>query len=132
MKKVILIVIILIVVYFIYDHYIAEPRRILEEETSNLSVAGLRARQTEARQLLRMAYQKEESYFALHGKYSKSLDELQVQSRGTYYDLVIKTAKGQDFEIRAEGNIDNDGYKDVWVIDETGQAYNLIDDVTKN
>ncbi len=132
MKKVIIILIILGAIYLLYNHYIAEPRRLVEEETANLSEAGLRARQTEAKQLLRMAYQKQESYHALHGKYARKLDDIQAQSRGTYYYLEVKSAKISTFEIRAEGNIDLDGYKDVWVIDQNGKPYNLVDDIEKN
>lgn len=132
MKKVILLIIIVGGIYLLYNHFIAEPRQQLHEETANLSEAALRARQTEARQLLRIAYQKQQSHHALHGKYTKNLDELKVQTRGTYYKLESKSATFTNFEIRAIGNIDNDGILDVWVVDQNGNPYNLVDDVKKD
>lgn len=132
LKKVIIAIIIFGGIYLLYNHYIAEPRRIAQQKTAQLSEAGLRARQNEARQLLRMAYQKQESYHAQHGEYARKMEDIKAQARGTYYDLEIKRAKRNHFEIRAEGNIDLDGYKDIWMINEDGKARNLVDDVEKN
>ncbi|MGC9314559.1 MAG: type IV pilin protein [bacterium] len=132
MKKIIILIIIVGGLYLLYSHYIAEPQREVYEATESLSEAGLRARQNEARQLLRLAYQKQESYHALHGRYTRKFDDLKIQDRGTYYKLEIKAASIKGFEIRAEGNIDNDSYLDVWVVDQNGSPYNLVDDVKKN
>ena len=43
----------------------------------------------------------------------------------------MRILKGQKihFEMRAEGNIDDDDTYDVWMINESGQAKNLVNDV---
>ncbi len=132
MKKVIIILLLVLAVFWLYNRFIAEPKRVAAEAAENISEAALRARQNEARLMLRQAFQKQESFHARTGHYTYKLDSLRVEERGTYYRLEIKRAKTNNFEIRAEGNIDSDGYYDVWVITEDGKPYNIVDDVKKN
>jgi len=93
-----------------------------------LTAGAIRGRQTEAMKMLRSAYQAQETYHAKWGEYTYEFDSLGIIPEGVYYELEISDVRTNYFEIRAEGNIDEDGTIDVWFITEDGKPTNIVDD----
>jgi len=125
MKVVLIILLIAGGVYLFFEYglpYISGPK------FEDVSIDSVRLRQREAQELLRRAQIAQRSYFTKHGKYARRLDELDVQTKGTYYTLRITEYKPNYFSIRAEGNVDNDPTIDVWIINPDGMPQNIVDD----
>ena len=125
MKKLLLILLIAIGGYLLYQNWYV-PNYVVEED---LSEGSLRLRQKEAKEMLRDAYQKQESYYKQRNHYTWWFDSLEMSPRGTYYELEIMENQATYFSIRAEGNIDDDDTEDVWTITVDGKPRNLVDDV---
>jgi len=132
MKKLILIIVLVIIGYMLYNYFFAPAREEAIEIGEDVVAETYAARQVEAKEMLRKAYQAQESFHSQFGHYTYKFDSLGIEPEGTFYELKIKIAKITNFEIRAEGNIDNDGYLDIWVITENGNPYNLVNDIEKN
>ncbi|GEM_PF-1781425 len=123
-KKIILIIIIIVVASMVYYKFV-KPSKPEVELTRDL----IYKRQSEARDMLRIAFQKQESYRAKHGTYARKIKELGIRERGHFYELRVLKATKIHFEMRAEGNIDDDDTYDVWMINESGQPKNLVNDI---
>ena len=132
MKNIILILLLIVAGYMIYNYFFAEKVRKKFNKNEGLTTQDFAARQQEAQDMLRDLYQKEESFHARFGHYTYKYDSLGVASgNGTYYTMKVKDASTSYFEARADGNIDNDGTKDVWTIKEDGRLNNLVNDLEK-
>jgi len=106
-------------------------------------MATTRARQSEARAILKQIYVNERTYWqqsAGHVYYSpagpaaagtpNALGEIwiEIQSHALYsYNVAVA---GQTFTAMATANIDDDATVDTWTIDENGIMTNTINDVT--
>lgn len=130
MKKVIVIVIVIIVGFMIYNVLFPESG-ISFRKKPELTEDEIASRQVEGRRMVLLAYQKQQSFHAKHGHYTRKLDSIGVMSRGDFYTMRIMRAKMHHFEIRADGNIDNDETLDVWVITQDGKPHNLVNDTKK-
>lgn len=129
MKKIIIIILLIIVGYMIYNRFFATPNNKISND--GLTAQDFSARQLEAQDLLRLAYQRQESYYNRHGKYTYKFEDLDITPRGTFYTLRVLDVKPGYFEIKAEGNIDNDPTIDVWMININGVPINLVNDAQK-
>jgi|GEM_PF-5501311 len=90
------------------------------------------SRRTAAYAKLRSIYTAEMMHFAEYAEYTTNLDEFGISMLpDKYYKYSVKILGQEKIEIRAEGNIDTDSYKDVIIIDETGQI-KIIEDDLKN
>jgi len=79
---------------------------------------------------LRNIFTYEMCYYAETGKYSPDMKELGVYVTPKYYKFSIETDGNDKLIVRGEGNIDNDDFIDVIIMDETGQFYIVQDDIT--
>ena len=101
--------------------------------------AAAKAKQSEAKQLLKQVYTMQHAYFAMHENYclngitassaaplsyARIHVEVMLPARYSYQMVAV----GNTFSCTATANIDNDAALDTWVIDQTGTLLNTIDD----
>jgi prepilin-type N-terminal cleavage/methylation domain-containing protein len=98
-----------------------------------------KAKQSEAKQLLKQIYTMQEAYFGMHEHYC--LDGIVAASATPFafaqihVDVMLPArysytmaATQSTFTCTATGNIDTDGTIDTWTIDDQGNLINTIDD----
>lgn len=90
-----------------------------------------RAKQTEAKIILKQVVTMNHAYCQEYGYYSLSLKEIGVTvPENSYYSYKIELTEF-GFKATATGDIDDDPILDVWTIDQTGELINLTSDVWK-
>ena len=110
-----------------------------------------KAKQSEAKLNLGSVYGNQIAYFGEYNKYSETFDDLNWTPEGTtrysYFvgdDVIQATIGGpysmpsmaesfvndDGFQIVAVGNIDNDDTLDVWIMNDSKNLTNIIDDVS--
>jgi type IV pilus assembly protein PilE len=101
--------------------------------------ASTRAKQSEARQLLKQIYTMQHAYRQANNTYGDagvtaaaggSFPQIGVEvMAGARYSYVM-VAAANTFTCTGTGNIDDDATNDVWVVDESGVITNTTNDVT--
>jgi prepilin-type N-terminal cleavage/methylation domain-containing protein len=99
-----------------------------------------KAKQSEAKQLLKQVYTMQEAYFGLNESYclngviasngnpvafAQIHVEVMLPAR---YSYLMTVPTRSTFTCTATANIDDDGTTDTWTIDQTGTLLNTIDD----
>ncbi|OGC89751.1 MAG: hypothetical protein A2W25_02590 [candidate division Zixibacteria bacterium RBG_16_53_22] len=105
-------------------------------------MASTKAKQSEAKGLLKQIYTMQEAYFGLNDSYclngatassgapiayAQIHVEVMLPARYSYAMVSTRTT----FTCTATGNIDDDAAIDTWTIDQTGTLLNTIDDATQ-
>jgi len=129
MKKIITIIILVVVGLVIYNYFFEDKARKKKEREAYESSVSYKGRQLEAREMLLRAYQAMESFNAKNYHFPRKLDSLDIPLEGTYYELRLLDVDRDGYEIRAEGDIDDDGKIDSWVVDRDGRPYNIVNDL---
>ncbi len=71
----------------------------------------------------------EKQFFAENARYSTDFDELGVHPKDKIYQYSLRSPSPSQFEIEAAGNIDDDKYRDVVVMDVLGDVEIIEDDL---
>lgn len=101
--------------------------------------ASTRAKQSEARQLLKQVYTMQHAYRQAQNVYGDggvtaaaggAFPQIGVEiMQGARYSYVM-VAAANSFTCTATGNLDDDPTIDTWVVDESGVINNTVNDVT--
>jgi type IV pilus assembly protein PilA len=103
--------------------------------------ATSRAKQSEAKQLLKQIYTMQHAYRQANTTYGDNGASIAAHTGGTFPEIgveIMSTAMYQysivaaaaTFTATAQGNIDDDATDDIWTIDQTGVLLNPTNDVT--
>ena len=97
--------------------------------------ASTKAKQSEAKQILKQVYVMERAYFQENGVYSNNLATIGVEV-GTFgsqrytYTVVVTGPAFVASAIAPDPGIDDDATTDEWTINEDGTLVNTVNDVT--
>ncbi len=99
-----------------------------------------KAKQSEAREILKQVYTMERCYFVEHENYilngvtasaiaPDAFEDLAIELMSTArYTYVITVPDPMHFNCIATANLDDDAIIDTWIIDDTGELVNTIND----
>ena len=133
MKKLITLIVIVLAIIVVYNLIDSHKEKVVSTTKEKVFDQNYRvvlyAKQSEAKENLHALYQKEQAFYAKTGHFTKSIDSLQLfRPIRSIYKYKITEANDYTFKIRAEGNIDNDKYWDIWEIDGEGHITNVAND----
>ena len=93
---------------------------------------ALKARQTEAKNILQTIYTAQEMHKAEYLKYADQLIDLSIgiPDDGVYKYTIKLDATGYKYVVTAKGNLDEDDIEDTWTMNEKRELKNTINDIT--
>ncbi|MFP4459856.1 MAG: type IV pilin protein [Candidatus Zixiibacteriota bacterium] len=137
MKKILIIIFVILALIIIFracNQSTEDAKKQVQEAAGDyVDTPTIRARQSEAKILLKNLYQKQQDFYSKQGHYTMAVDSLQgfrqdKLKAGEYYELSITNATSTSFKARARGNVDGDETYDVWEIDESGKLEHVYND----